>query len=261
MMYLVFRCEALSFHDYSFLLDVEENNHTIVGVAVFEQFDYVNIKTHILEKLQNIHKCKSSLVKRLGVYWFQEMSDAEWGSIKGSLFRQEDNVHTDAELNDLVCKEQAIYEDFRNRPQYKFILIPEFQPGKSVMIMKVHHCFSDGLGLATLFQCLTDHYDPKNLPAMKPVGFFKNFFIHLISPFLVLQCMIETSLQPEDVNAINNGQNLSGIKTGGFSYDLDLSAIKAYCKSVGCTINDYTSSLLSVALHEYSVNEEKRMQE
>lgn len=186
------------------------------------------------------------------------MSDKEWNSTKGSLFRQEDNVHTNQELNDLVCKEQALY-DMHNRPQYKFILIPEFQPGKSVMIMKVHHSFSDGLGLATLFQCLTDVYDPKNLPAMKPVGFLKNLFIHLISPFLILQTIIETSAQKEDMNAINHGQALSGIKTGGFSYDLDLGEIKAYCKSANCTINDYTSSLLSVALHEYSSNEEKKM--
>lgn len=188
------------------------------------------------------------------------MTEAEWNDSKGSLFRREDNVHTNEELNDLICKEQAIY-DFHNKPQYKFILIPDFQPGKSIMIMKVHHSFSDGLGLATLFQCLTDVYDPKDLPAMRPVDFIKNLLVHLISPFLVIQTIIETSLQPNDVNAINHGQILSGIKTGGFSYDLDLDEIKAYCKSFSCSLNDYTSSLLSVALHEYFVNEEKRMRE
>lgn len=48
--YMIFRCESLNFHDTSFLLDVEENKNTIVGMCIFEQFDHISMKNFILEK-------------------------------------------------------------------------------------------------------------------------------------------------------------------------------------------------------------------
>jgi hypothetical protein len=69
-MYTILKCENLCFHDYSFLLDVEENKNTIVGVIIFEQFDFISMKTFILNKIDKIHKMKSKLVKKLGIYWF-----------------------------------------------------------------------------------------------------------------------------------------------------------------------------------------------
>jgi len=35
-MWLAFGCEALLFHDYSFLLEEEVNRHMIIGVGIFE---------------------------------------------------------------------------------------------------------------------------------------------------------------------------------------------------------------------------------
>jgi len=99
------------------------------------------------------------------------------------------------------------------------------------MAMKVHHSFSDGLGLATLFMCLSDSYDAKMLPSMRPIGFIKNFLIHLISPVLTIQTILETGGMGRDKNCINNGKPISGVKTGGFSYDLNIAEIKAYCKA------------------------------
>jgi len=54
---------------------------------------------------------------------------------------------------------------------------------------------------------------------------------------------------------------MSGVKTGGFSYDLNLDQIKKFCKSKSCTVNDHASSVLSCALYAYFVGEEKRMSE
>jgi len=66
---------------------------------------------------------------------------------------------------------------------------------------------------------------------MKPLGFLKNLFIHAISPILSLWIIFMTSSMTQDKNAICNGSDLSGVKSGGFSYDLDLADIKEYCKS------------------------------
>ena len=64
------RCESTGYHDYSFLLDIQGNNHIIMGVGIFEQFDFVTMKNHLLNRALNIDKCKSNLVKKFGTYWF-----------------------------------------------------------------------------------------------------------------------------------------------------------------------------------------------
>jgi hypothetical protein len=50
----------------------------IIGIGIFEQFEYLSMKTFILEKAAKVHKGKSNLVKKCGVYWYQEMGSAEW---------------------------------------------------------------------------------------------------------------------------------------------------------------------------------------
>lgn len=59
-----------------------------------------------------------------------------------------------------------------------------------------------------------------------------------------------------DQNAIKkSGPSFTGKKNGWYSNDLNVNAIKTFSKEVAnCTVNDYTTTLLSTALHEYFVN-------
>jgi len=62
-----------------------------------------------------------------------------------------------------------------------------------------------------------------------------------------------------DSNALKKDNTpLSGKKTFGYNFDLNLQGMKDYCKAKNCTINDYCSALLSVSLYEYFELEEKR---
>jgi len=48
-----------------------------------------------------------------------------------------------------------------------------------------------------------------------------------------------------DRNAICKGQAMTGKKRGAFNMDLDFPQIKEGCKAYGCTINEFTSAILS----------------
>lgn len=118
---------------------------------------------------------------------------------------------------------------------------------------------TDGLGIATFFQGFNGSYDATNLPAMRPLSFCKQLFVWLVSPFLILQTLGSVMLMKRDSNALKKDNTpLSGKKTLGYILDLNLPAIKDYCKSKGCTVNDYCSSLLSVSLYKYFEREERR---
>lgn len=71
-------CNSLGNHDFQFLLDEKDNNHLIVGAGVFEKFDYISFKQHLINKTQYINRCRSKLVKMFGLYWFKEMGEDEW---------------------------------------------------------------------------------------------------------------------------------------------------------------------------------------
>ena len=68
--------------------------------------------------------------------------------------------------------------------------------------------------------------------------------------------LTQVGLAKKDLNAMKTPANLSGEKTMGTILDLDLPAMKDYCKANKCTINDYCSSILSVSLYEYFEQEE-----
>ena len=45
--------------------------------------------------------------------------------------------------------------------------------GRSALFLKTHHCFTDGLGLATFFLALSGEYDANALPCVKPLPMLK----------------------------------------------------------------------------------------
>jgi hypothetical protein len=94
-MWIAFRCEALFFHDYSFLLEEEVNRHMIIGIGIFEQFDYLSMKTFILDKAAKVHKGRSNLVKKCGVYWYQEMTEEQWSLRKGGVVELKEGINSD----------------------------------------------------------------------------------------------------------------------------------------------------------------------
>lgn len=44
---------------------------------------------------------------------------------------------------------------------------------------------------------------------------------------------------------------MTGKKHGAFTTDLDVVAMKTFCKANSCTVNDYTTALISNTLYEY----------
>lgn len=94
-MHVCFGLEILTCHDQQFLVDNSSNNHNIVAGAIFEKFDFISMKQHILSKVSQLHKGKSILVKRLGLFWMQELSDEEWKQQFTNVIKLKENIHTD----------------------------------------------------------------------------------------------------------------------------------------------------------------------
>ena len=71
----------------------------------FDEFEYESMKNYLISKTSTLHKARSKLSKRFGIYWFTKMSDDEWNSKKSDVFTLAENIHTKKDLTDLMCKE------------------------------------------------------------------------------------------------------------------------------------------------------------
>ena len=128
-----------------------------------------------------------------------------------------------------MCIEETTRESFDN-VQYKFLLVPKFRDGMGAIIVKTHHCFTDGLGFSTFFLAMSGEYTSSSLPGMKPLPFLKQLLIYLLSPIIIFQATIDILSKQGTFNAIKKNMPFTGRKNGAFSNDLNLAEIKEYTK-------------------------------
>jgi len=119
------------------------------------------------------------------------------------------------------------------------------------MIFKVHHSMTDGMGVATLLQVFNGSYDASQLPNFKAPPLWKTMFVYLISPLLVLYTLPIILFQSKNQNDMKKETPMNGNKTLGIIKDMGLLEMKAYCKKIGCTINDYLGAVFNISIHEY----------
>lgn len=172
---------------------------------------------------------------------------------KNDVVQLVEGIHTEKELNEFMVREQAIRGPFDN-VQYTFYCIPDYQEGKSALVIKLHHCFADGLAVGSFLLSLCGEYDSSALPGMKPLGLCKQLMIYLLYPFLILRSCVVMFSSPADFNCMKRGVPMTGRKHGAFTEDLDLVQIKQFCKQNSCTIHEYTTCVLSNTFYEYMEN-------
>jgi hypothetical protein len=124
------------------------------------------------------------------------------------------------------------------------------------MVLKCHHCFTDGLGLSAFAMALADEYDANNLPRINPPHWIYEIFLTLMFPFLVIKGLVGVprfgQARANNIHAFKHDKTLvKGIKSGAFSMDLDISLIKIFCKKQQCTVNEYIAATFGTTISEY----------
>ena len=119
------------------------------------------------------------------------------------------------------------------------------------MVVKVHHCLADGLAFSAFAMAMSDKYDAKNLPNLKPNPWYIDLMIVVLYPYLVIKTNVDVNIVKRNHHVMKKNIPISGKKTAAFSTDFDLSEIKKFTKSKLCSINDYMGALLGTGLYEY----------
>lgn len=250
-MLLAFRYEALGPFDALFLLDDPKNLSNILACCYLEPFEFNQMMQVLLKRLDKLHKCKSKLVKFLGLWWFKEMDDVEWLAKQEYAIVQKTGIHTEEDLIKFMTDEYNIRHPYDN-VQYSLILIPDFEPGKrGAIILKAHHCFADGLGLSTFMLYVFGEFSASDIPGLKPLPWWKRLVIIVAAPMLLTVASFKILFTCRNHNSIKRNKPMTGRKRGAYTGNLQPLKMKAYCKQRGITINDYCTAVLSNTLFEY----------
>jgi hypothetical protein len=100
------------------------------------------------------------------------MKKDEWKHKEANFIQLIEGIHTDKDLGNFMAHQQSIRDPY-DTVQYKFFLIPDFNEKEGAVVIKIHHCMMDGLGAAGFFHCVSNEFDVKSLPALKPLPFIK----------------------------------------------------------------------------------------
>lgn len=82
MLSVLFNIEAMGLYDRIMMEDGEGNWTNILGVLRFKSIKYETVKTIIIERLKNVDRCRSKMIKIFGSWYFKRMDDAEFETKK-----------------------------------------------------------------------------------------------------------------------------------------------------------------------------------
>ena len=86
----------------------------------------------------------------------------------------------------------------------------------------MHHCLADGLAFSAFAMAMSDKYDAKNLPNLKPNPWYIDVMIFILYPYLVIKTNIDVNIVKKNHHVLKKNIQVSGNKVGAFTTDFDL---------------------------------------
>jgi WS/DGAT/MGAT family acyltransferase len=261
----------------------------ITGIMIFaERLPYERLREVLESRFLKYRRFTQRAVqKAAGAFWENDpYFDISRHVLRTALPGRADK----AELESLASDLMSTRLDF-SKPMWQFHLIEDYQGGSAV-ILRIHHCYADGIALIHVLLSLTDsapHATPtpaEDEEQTEDAGIFRRFFEpvdRVVNTTLKLgRGLVEEGaeivLHPtQALDYARNGARLAteiarialmsddsrtrfkgdlGVtKRVAWAEPLDLREIKTVSKALGCSINDVLLSAVAGALRDYLVEQ------
>jgi WS/DGAT/MGAT family acyltransferase len=261
----------------------------ITGIMIFaERLPYERLREVLESRFLKYRRFTQRAVQKgAGAFWENDpYFDISRHVLRTALPGRADK----AELESLASDLMSTRLDF-SKPMWQFHLIEDYQGGSAV-ILRIHHCYADGIALIHVLLSLTDsapHATPtpaEDEEQTEDAGIFRRFFEpvdRVVNTTLKLgRGLVEEGaeivLHPtQALDYARNGARLAteiarialmsddsrtrfkgdlGVtKRVAWAEPLDLREIKTVSKALGCSINDVLLSAVAGALRDYLVEQ------
>lgn len=136
------------------------------------------------------------------------------------------------------------------RPLWEYRLLEDFTEDTSILFIRMHHSFTDGIGYVSLMSCINDEkYKTTSKKKIPKYNIFMNALIFILSPFLILYNLpkirsFQTDQKAAFVREIK-GQETYKNKYYASDYIPFEDVKKCYKKFEKTTFNDYVLGVIS----------------
>ena len=161
--------ERMSRVDTAWLrMDSEANLMMIVGVWLIEPaLPLADLRRRVEDSLLKYRRFRQKVVEdALGAEWvIDDEFDIAHHVVPAKLEVRRGQAPLDA-LKAAVG-EIAVQPLNRGRPLWQFMLYEDFEPGRSALVARIHHCIADGIALISVMLSMTDGGKPPPQPRVK----------------------------------------------------------------------------------------------
>lgn len=246
-------------------MDSAENLMVINGVLMFEEpMTQAEFKSVIEERLLVKHKrFRQRPVQSDGQYGWEELPQVDMDYHLTTLSGMPENCD-DFQLRTAISAliPQGLDPE---KPLWRFFFVPHYKNGSAVVV-KVHHCYADGIALISVLDSIADHSVLHSSPAAKfkmaqrkprsdallhkltfalgSVGFYSGFSVAWL--YEALRVILA---RPDSKTAYK--RTLTQQKQVGWAPSLPVSEVKQVGKAMGCTVNDVILGCVAGSLRRY----------
>ena len=196
----VYDLEPMYGIDTMWLMDTEVNRSNILGIAYMERGSAAAIKATLVERGgKRFPRTRSRIVNFWGYQFFKAMPIEE---AENALHTETPYpIHNDRDLEKFLSS-IANTKIPLHRPQLECWIIEDFSPEESIIVWKMHHSLTDGLGMISLMAYQTKEFRLENLPSMKAFSFAQKIFAYLSLPLMAPYVFYKYGTKGRDRNVL-----------------------------------------------------------
>lgn len=158
----------------------------ISAVLTFDKFEYESFSKYLHSKNREIQAMRRVMYSFMGKYYFKKLSKEQYDAMWPTLCSKVEGVHTKSELetfmNELMQKPVELFK----KVPCTYLLIPDYTPEESIMIVFGHHCFCDGIQYFAVLQALTSERDFSQLPRVPEPTLKQKIAATFMAPYLAV---------------------------------------------------------------------------
>ena len=230
------------------------NRSIIVGSVIYEnKVDGLDFITK-MKKRAFMHPYYEKLKKNVkfmnfGLFFIPYWQKYEKFDINDHFQLLSEKIATDQELYDKIADNLSFIDFEPFQPKWKIFVIENFKEDKSAILMKIHHCYADGISSLSYFMNLTDCSESE-MVTLKKISRFQWIFAIILGSFTILKSYYSFLTWKKDINCFHTGK-ITG-KKRLFSLEVcSLEELKKSARFYDTTINDTLTAILSTSLHKY----------
>lgn len=256
----IFNLEKVNNLDLYFIGGNNREKFNLIGVFFFDDLDIEKMKKIIIERsISKIKKFRMRLVRKFAGYYWKEVPLQD--AIKTIKIIENHNFTSEGDIMNYLEGEVNNHVDILKDMPYECQLIKfNNDSGKGVMVLKLDHTLSDGLGIISATLLLADNYSEEIFPPIMRMGVSLPWYYLILNiitfPYYGLYVFYNTLFSHSDSTPLRKSKKACGKSNFILSTTFEINSLANVKKMWKVSFNDLMMCAISRATKRF-VNQDE----